>query len=285
LPAVELEAVADQLQCGVRGVAALPQPADVRDRGPEGGQCVGTEALPVAGVRAAMSSPIGHGIRIPIVAAGLRCPSGYHLRTMSPALLEIRVSLTDGGSATFEQNEASLAGKILGRVHPDRVFAQPSLVIGGSHHVTSFPTEKIAFVEIRGDELPDWPFGGNLERVVLLNEDEFGKRLSEVSEVSRRELRVAAGEEVTGYALVELLGGARYRMGLHAKALPSSVRAGRLARLFEAPVLHARRGENVACLINLHNAVSLRIYPGMPELPPQAIEADEVVGTQGEPRE
>jgi hypothetical protein len=194
---------------------------------------------------------------------------------MSAPLLEIRIGFVDGSEAVYTQDDPDTAKRMLSRLQPERVFTQATLVVGGEHHVSVFPVAQIAHVEVRSDELPEWPFGTNFERIVGLDEDTFDRRLAELASVSRKELRFDAGQDVVGYARLEVRGGFVHRLGLHAKALPSAVRGGRLTRLFDAPVLYVRRGENTALLINIRNSVGLRVYPGMPELPPHAIEAHE----------
>jgi len=196
---------------------------------------------------------------------------------MGAALLEIRLGLADGSNLVYRQDDSVLAEKTLRRIEPERLFVQPTVVIGGDHHVSVFPSAQVVHVELRSELLPEWSFGTNFERLVLLDEETFQRRLKDVADVSRRELKVGAGEDILGYALLEMRGGFRYRIGIHAKALPTTVRASRLTRILEVPVLHVRRGTGSAFLVNLANAVSLRVYPGMPELPPHALEAHEVV--------
>jgi len=201
---------------------------------------------------------------------------------MGANILQIRVGLVNGANVRFQQDDSVLATKCVGRLHPDRIFAHSTVVLGGGHHVAAFPTAQIAHVEVRSELLPDWPFGANLESVELLNGDRFQRGIEAIADVSRRELRVASGEEVSGYALLESRGGFHYRLALRARALPTSARAGSLARILDGKVLYARDRDGNAFLINIANVVSLRIYPGMPELPPHALDADEIVSMRPE---
>lgn len=196
----------------------------------------------------------------------------FALRRARPysAAMEIRVFLTNGCVHRYAQDDPQLIKQNLGRIDPQKFYAQETLAIGDEEQSTGFRTKDVLRVEFRMNPLPDWPFPPNIVSLRLLDEGEFRAK---AQESVRQEQRWKVGETFVAYAEIEDCRGDRFFLEAAGKVLPDSVRARKLSRILEAPCLHIRRGEDTAILLNPACLSRVCAYTRDPSLPATALHA------------
>ncbi len=192
----------------------------------------------------------------------------------STAALEIKVVLVDGSSYSFVQTDPDAARKSIGRVVPTRVFTSPSLTIASAMRTTTFPTRSIMRLELTSDLLPEWDAAQGLRELNLVDEKEVETRIAALGDTPRSERRPDSdgGFEAAGVFLDSA--GVRHHLVARGRAMPEQVRAHVLTRRLEEPCILARRGDRVVVLFHTAHLTCVVSYPGAPEAPPNAIDAE-----------
>ncbi len=187
--------------------------------------------------------------------------------------LSIRLCLASGRSHGFQAGDAEGAKRLLQALDPERVFDRDILVVAGHHEEAAFRASEIRRIEVRAATLPKWPFGPMIERAELIDIDEFDQLRRARADLDREDNRIRADSGYDGLLELEDSTGERSHLMVHGQSIAPVLRAGVLGRLLEASFLHAR-GTGVATVFNPSHIAGARLFPGLPELPVDALQAE-----------
>lgn len=194
--------------------------------------------------------------------------------------MKIAIHLINGNVVQFEQEDAKEAATLLDRLHPDRVFNQPVVIIAGAKSLTSFPTSSIVYIDVQMPVEPGWPFHFNAKDAVVIDEAEFNDWHSREPEWATRLMPTVPGDLYVSYGRVELSNGENLYMEVKVEAdLRMPFDRGLMIRnLFSAHHLHARRREGGSIIINPQQIVRMTMFPGPSETPPHSWPGHHVSG-------
>lgn len=188
--------------------------------------------------------------------------------------LDLRVHLLGGSVLELEQRTPAKARETLGHLNPQHIFDHPLITIAGDHQCTTLRTAFITSVEARFDGSVDWSYGPNLDQVDRISESEFTEAVSSGcrDESLLRSRPRKDGDPFEGYDRIELAGGRVVHLRVHGTTRPRAVQARAVTRFFEGPSVLARipsEGDQRAGyeILNPANMISVRFYPGSPEVP------------------
>ena len=194
--------------------------------------------------------------------------------------MTIEIHLEDGNVVTFEQTRADDAATLLDRLHPDRVFIQPVIIVAGSKSLTSFPSSSVTRIDISMPTEPGWSFHFNAKDVVLIPESEFNDWHSREPEWATRLMPTVPGDLYVSYGEIELRNGEKLYMEVKVEAdlrMPFD-RGLMIKNMFSAHSLHARKREGGSVIINPKQIVRFTFFPGPSETPLNAWPAHHVSG-------
>ena len=183
--------------------------------------------------------------------------------------MTIDIHLINGNVVTFEQEDAAEAAILLERLHPDRMFNQPVVIMAGAKSLTSIPTTAIVRIDVNMPVEPGWPFHFNAKDVVVIEEKEFDDWHRREPEWATRLMPTTPGDLYISYARAELSNGENLYLEVKIEAdLRMPFDRGLMIRnLFSAHHLHARRREGGSVVINPQHIVRMTMFPGPPETP------------------
>jgi hypothetical protein len=185
----------------------------------------------------------------------------------TPALA-VHVHLTSGRAIRFVQPDAAAARDLTGRVHPQRLFGQPLLLLtGAAGGLTAFPTGAVEQVDLLTDDAPAWTHPDDVLDVVELSPEASARGRA------RRE------RPADLYAEFEMRSGRPVH--LRVSFAPSSDDTGRgrvlsadrnlaFTHVFQRAVIWGRREEGGLFLLNPANVARLTAFPPDSVAPPPA---------------
>ncbi|MCX7016030.1 MAG: hypothetical protein NTW86_26320 [Candidatus Sumerlaeota bacterium] len=185
--------------------------------------------------------------------------------------LEIRVHLIDGRVAEFYQPDAAMARRTLDLISPERIFAEPHVLVAGRHSLSAFLSASVARADFLCAPYPDWPFPGRVTEIRETPEEEYQRHFQQALEglpLTEREspsesLFVTIGE-------IRLIGGESALVEIHAQAMSRIDQRRVVPALFRAPSLHYTLREGGVSFINTANVASFVFSPAPPETPGNA---------------
>lgn len=182
--------------------------------------------------------------------------------------LEIRVHLIDGSVSTFLQEDEFQARSIIGQIQPDRLFAQPSLLLAGSSSVTVIPCAKVNMVECVLDTFPNWSFLREITDIVECTQEAYRSGfLAFRDSLAARSHTPEVGDPFVSWGMLLMAGGGRFYFEARG-IVRSLIEQRRLVhQITSSPCLISRRRDGGAVLVNPANIISIELSPGPRELP------------------
>ena len=192
---------------------------------------------------------------------------------ITTSYLEITLHLTSGRRVRFLQDDPKEAVKLLERIHHERLFDQPNLMLAGGNALAVYPCATIERIDFGLEGATDWAWGRNIADVCQVTREEFERFYQPFDPDFTPPHREEAGDIRALYSRMELAsGGSLYtKVRFHAESetiTPDDL-GMRLASIFSGPSLHSRReGGDGATLINPSNVVRFVVCPLPMETPP-----------------
>lgn len=187
--------------------------------------------------------------------------------------LTLRILLASGRVHEFAVTDPAAARSLIGGIDPEHIFEREVIVVAGHHEEAGFRSREIRRLEVVADELPEWRFGPMIERAEVIDSDELEQLRQSLADLDREQLRLRNDEDFDGLMELEDTVGERTSLRFHGQSIAPALRAGVLGRLLDAKCLYARRG-STAYLFNPRHIASARLFPGLPDLPPDAFQAE-----------
>jgi hypothetical protein len=183
--------------------------------------------------------------------------------------MTVRIYLADGSVQSFVQANETTARKTWESLDPARLFAQPRLVVAGTHSKSVFVGSETVRIDFVQQFCPCWQFPEGYSDVVELSEAEFRNlaHLDEPRLMPKREQCTPVGDLLVSF------------LKLHFKSCPPiflmaefSVKLpvenqSFMRFLLSKTGLHMRlRGGGVG-IVNLAQLASYTVYPGVAQVP------------------
>jgi hypothetical protein len=195
--------------------------------------------------------------------------------------LSIYIHLEDGRVAKFAQPDAPVAKQVIRRIQPNKLFSEPSLILGGDQATVVFQTSKVVRVDLVTDIDVHWPYPNHVVDAQEITEEEFQKCLQQEEDRAKYpEWIPSISKLVMVLAEVELVSGARIFLKILTRQfnrmpLDESIS---LHHFFALGGLHARRCGGGVMLVNPASIVRFAFYSGPVALPPGVWQASYVSG-------
>jgi len=188
--------------------------------------------------------------------------------TALPGLL-IQVHLTDGAVESFVQSDETEAEKIRQGVDPARLFAQPRLVIAGTHSKSVFVCSEIVRIDFIQQDRGCWEFPEGYVDVVELSEAGFRKHahLDQPELMPRRGQLTPAGDLLVSFLKLRFKKNlVIYLMTEISVKLPAESQSF-MRFLLSRTGFHMRLAGGGVGLVNLANLTGYTAYPGVAQVP------------------
>jgi len=184
-------------------------------------------------------------------------------------LMVIDVHLTDGSVESFVQTDEVKAQKIWQSIDPGRLFAQPRLVIAGTHSKSVFVCSEIVRIDFIEQCYGCWEFPGGYSDMVELSEAEFRKhaRLDQPELMPRREQPTPVGDLLVSFLKLQFKGKPPiFLMTEFPVGLPVENQSF-MRFLLSKTGFHMRLRSGGVAVVNLMNLTGYTVYPGVPQIP------------------
>lgn len=122
----------------------------------------------------------------------------------APAMI-IRIYLENGSVQSFVQSDEATARKTWERIDPNRLFAQPRVVIAGDYSKSVFVGPAIMRIDFVQHFCPCWEFPEGYSEIVELSEADFRKNahLDEPELMPKREQCTPVGDLLVSFLKLE----------------------------------------------------------------------------------
>jgi hypothetical protein len=181
----------------------------------------------------------------------------------------VRIHLADGSLESFVRDDPAQAHPTLQGFDPARLFAQPRLVIAGTHSKSVFVPSEITRIDFIGSDLRSCKFPEGYSDIVELCEAEFRNlaHLDDPGRMSKRERSTSEGDLMVSFLKLQFKSGLRvFLMTERSARLPSENQPFMRLLLSRNPFAMRLRSGGVAFL-NLANLLGYTVYPGSPQVP------------------
>ena len=188
--------------------------------------------------------------------------------TASPNLL-IRVHVTDGSVESFIQPDESKAEQIWQGVDPAHLFAQPRLVIAGTHSKSVFVCPEIVRIDFIQQNCGCWEFPEGYADVVELSEADFRKHahLDQPDLMPQREQPTSVGDLLVSFLKLQFKRNPPiYLMAEFSVKLPAESQSF-MRFLLSKTGFHMRLAGGGVGVVNLANLTGYTAYPGVAQIP------------------
>ena len=202
------------------------------------------------------------------------------MKTESPSNgLTLRVHLADGSTESFHQPDAESAQKIRASLEPAQIFAKPRLVVAGAHFKSVYVPAHILRLDVIQAAEAHWQFPGGYSDVVELTESEFRQqsRLDQPEAMVRRDQPTAVGDLLVSFLKLHMAGGRSYYLMIEFPVKLPGENHSFLHFMLSKNALHLRLRDGGYGIVNLANLVGYTVYPGVAELPADALIAEKIL--------
>jgi hypothetical protein len=195
--------------------------------------------------------------------------------------LQINVSLVNGTTQRFGQDDRPLLHEIIDSIHPAKLFSSPHIVIADTNRLVLFRTEHVVRVELISDTLPlpEWPYLQDALSVHEVPRALFDQRFDpEAYAVTRRDAWTRSDREHIGFTEIHTLDNQSviWEVRMRSKPLLSCDVIPMITSLLGADGMHARLSNRGVAIINPANITFIAFYPGPPEVPGQVWHANQI---------
>lgn len=200
---------------------------------------------------------------------------------LSKPPLTIRFHLTDGSVHVFTQADATISEELWDDIEPSRLFTRHRIVVGSKHSKSVFVAGEIIRVDFFHESFQRWAFPAGYSDIVELSEDEFRQhaRLDQPALMAERERQTPIGDLLVSFVRLQMRGGPpQFVMAEIAVKLPAESQSFMHFMLSKAAVHMRLRGGGIGVL-NLANLAAYTVYPGVVQIPTDALLAEPVPGT------
>jgi hypothetical protein len=195
--------------------------------------------------------------------------------------MTVRVHLVDGSVESFVQPDEATARKTWNEVDPIRLFAQPRLVIAGTHSKSVFVGSEIVRIDFVQHFCPCWQFPEGYSDIVELSEMEFRihARLDQPELMRKREESTPVGDLLVSFLKLQFKSTAPlFLMAELSVKLPAENQSF-MRFLLSKTGFHMRlRGGGVG-VVNLAQLSGYTAYPGVAQVPSDAWPAEPITNT------
>lgn len=193
--------------------------------------------------------------------------------------ITLRVHLADGSTELFHQPDTALAHKMRAGLEPAQIFSKPRLVVAGEHFKSVYVSEHILRVDVIQLDEAHWQFPGGYSDMVELTESEFRQqaRLDHPEKMARREQATTVGDLLVSFLKLHMVGGRNYFLMIEFPVKLPTENHSFLHFMLSKNALHLRLREGGYGIINLANLVGYTVYPGVAELPIDALIAERIL--------
>ena len=191
--------------------------------------------------------------------------------------MKIVVHVTHGKSFVFEQPDPVEAGGILGGVHPNRLFAQPQIIIQGTTSTSGFATPAVEAVEFHTEVEIEWLKHGGPGLLTSVDRETFAAALAErKGQLAALRNKLAPGDRIFGQGEMVMRSDRRFYLHFESVVGGQLDMRHNLSAFLEARSMAAMLPEGGALLINPANIVRWTLYPGPPDVPRNAWPASRI---------
>ena len=198
---------------------------------------------------------------------------------ITTTFLEIILHLTSGRRVRFLQDDPDEAVKLLGRIHPERIFEAANLMIAGGNALAVYPCATIERIDFGLDGPTEWTWSRGITDVVQIAREEWERyyRPFDPAFVPPSPEKIAGSQSL--YSAFELASGgmmySKVRFDAASEEDTEPITPDdfgmRLGSLFTGPSLYSRRpGGGGATLVNPANIVRFVFCPLPMQTPPAA---------------
>ena len=188
------------------------------------------------------------------------------------AVMTIHVHLSGGSVESFTQPDEATAKRIWQSVDPGRLFAQPRLVIAGTHSKSVFVSSEIVRIDFIKQGYTCWAFPEGYADVVELSEADFRNHahLDQPELMPKREQPTPAGDLLVSFLkLLFKRNPPIFLMTEFSVKLPVENQSF-MRFLLSKTGFHMRlRGGGIG-VVNLANLTNYTVYPGVAQIPADA---------------
>jgi hypothetical protein len=187
---------------------------------------------------------------------------------------EFRFHLISGAIHRFAQGDAEIAGQILARVPPEKIFQTPQLTVCSERSITHFRAELVLRLDLITDQIPTiWTMPAGFESFHVISEEELQTCTEHGVSGS---LELSPDEKFVGYGELEFINGQRLHLEARGEVSALNYRLHNITRILFFPSVFAHLPGGGVTLINMAKVASLHAMPAPLEAPHDAWVAQRV---------
>jgi hypothetical protein len=190
----------------------------------------------------------------------------------------VRIHSIDGTVESFAcsaKSETAATARDFQRSH---ILSQPRIVVAGEYSKHVFVTSRVLRVDFIHPEITAFEFPADFSDIVELTQEEFrgNAHLDEPEQMVRREGCTPTGDLLVSFLELRMAGGTSIFLMTEAPIKLPGESQSFMRFLLSNGALQIRLACGGVGVINLSNLVSYAVYPGVAEIPSDALLAEPV---------
>ncbi len=203
--------------------------------------------------------------------------------TPSP-VMQLRIHLVDGSVQSFSQADHAKAEQTWLSIEPARLFAQPRLVIAGTHSKSVFVCSEILRIDFVQQCFRCWEFPGGYADVVELSEAAFRKNahLDHPELMPKRTHPIPVGDLLVSFLELHFRKNPPICVMVEFPVKLPAEDHSFIRFLLSKTAFHMRLADGGVGVLNLAHLSSFTAFPGVAHVPADAWDAEPILKRAGE---